>query len=151
MPHAFTSTRRVEFSDTDMAGIAHFANFFPWMESAEHAFLRSLGLSVHGELDGVAYGFVRAHASCDYRRPVRYQDLLEIELTVVKKSRVALVYEFVFRVLDSRSTGGSGRAEDVANGRLEVVCVGRPEKSGERVRAIDIPELIARRVDVAPS
>ena len=40
------TSRRVEFCDTDMAGIVHFANFFRWMESAEVEFLRSLGLSV---------------------------------------------------------------------------------------------------------
>ena len=44
----FTTTRRVEFGDTDMAGIMHFANFFRFMEAAEPDFLRSLGLSVAG-------------------------------------------------------------------------------------------------------
>ena len=42
----FRTTRRVEFGDTDMAGIIHFANFFRYMEAAETDFLRSLGLSV---------------------------------------------------------------------------------------------------------
>ena len=32
--------RRVEFSETDAAGIVHFSNFFRYMEGAEHAFLR---------------------------------------------------------------------------------------------------------------
>jgi tetratricopeptide (TPR) repeat protein len=35
----FTTTRRVEFGDTDMAGIMHFANFFRFMEAAETSFL----------------------------------------------------------------------------------------------------------------
>ncbi|MEL7264077.1 MAG: hypothetical protein AAFP69_04590, partial [Planctomycetota bacterium] len=42
----FSIQRRVEFRDTDAAGIVHFSAFFPFMETAEHAFLRSLGLSV---------------------------------------------------------------------------------------------------------
>lgn len=42
----FTTRRRVEFSETDMAGIVHFANFYRWMEEAEHDFFRSLGLSI---------------------------------------------------------------------------------------------------------
>ena len=46
MPYEFQLSRRVEFSDTDMAGIMHFSNFFRFMEAAETAFLRSLGLSV---------------------------------------------------------------------------------------------------------
>jgi len=43
MPASFRTTRRVEFGDTDMAGIVHFARFFCFMESAEHEMLRSLG------------------------------------------------------------------------------------------------------------
>ena len=39
MPH-FQTTRRIEFGDTDMAGIVHFANFFRFMEAAECEFLR---------------------------------------------------------------------------------------------------------------
>ena len=53
MAHEFTLTRRVEFSETDMAGIVHFSNFFRFMESAEHAFFRSLGFSVAGSRDGL--------------------------------------------------------------------------------------------------
>ena len=40
MPYEFKLTRQVEFSETDMAGIAHFTNFFRFMEAAEHAFFR---------------------------------------------------------------------------------------------------------------
>ena len=38
MPYEYYIKRRVEFSDTDMAGIVHFARFFVFMEAAEHAF-----------------------------------------------------------------------------------------------------------------
>ena len=43
----FKLTRRVDFSDTDMAGIMHFSNFFRFMEAAEQAFFRSLGFSIY--------------------------------------------------------------------------------------------------------
>ena len=43
----FEVTRRVEFYETDAAGIVHFSNFFRYMETAEHAFLRSLGHQFH--------------------------------------------------------------------------------------------------------
>ena len=42
MASEFTITRRVEFSETDLAGIMHFTNFYRWMEICEQAeFLRS--------------------------------------------------------------------------------------------------------------
>ena len=44
MADPFRTTRRVEFVDTDMAGIVHFSNFFRWMESAEVEFLRARGV-----------------------------------------------------------------------------------------------------------
>ena len=45
MAEPFRTTRLVEFHDTDMAGIMHFASFFHYMESAEHEFIRSLGFA----------------------------------------------------------------------------------------------------------
>ena len=41
MSDPFRTTRRVEFGDTDMAGMVHFANFFRFMEAAEVEFLRA--------------------------------------------------------------------------------------------------------------
>ena len=46
MAYEFKAIRRVEFAETDMAGIVHYSNFFRYMETAEHGFFRSLGLSV---------------------------------------------------------------------------------------------------------
>ena len=45
--YEYKIVRQVEFSDTDMAGIMHFSNFFRFMEAAEHSFFRSLGFSIH--------------------------------------------------------------------------------------------------------
>ena len=50
MAKTFTTQRMVEFSDTDMAGIMHFASFFHYMESVEHEFIRSLGLSIYTDV-----------------------------------------------------------------------------------------------------
>ena len=79
MPSEFNTTRRIEFSDTDMAGIVHFSRFFVFMEAAEHAFLRSLGTSVTGVLEGGKWGgpgwrVVRLRESRPIRRRARYQD-----------------------------------------------------------------------------
>ncbi len=67
---SFSTTRRVEFRDTDAAGIVHFSAFFPMMEAAEHEMLRSLGLSVlpkdTGESGVPAVTWPRVSASCNY-------------------------------------------------------------------------------------
>ena len=51
MPYEFTFTCRIEFAETDLAGIVHFANFYKMMENAEHAFFRSMGFIVHDVFD----------------------------------------------------------------------------------------------------
>ncbi len=94
----FITTRRVEFCDTDLAGIVHFANFYRYMEQAEHAFFRALGLKIHGHLaDGTEYGWPRVAASCSFHAPVLYEQIVEIRITIVRRSPRSLTsrYEFV--------------------------------------------------------
>src|SRR5437762_3447354 len=99
MPFEFKLTRMVEFADTDMAGIVHFASFFRYMENTEHAFYRSLGASVIMNDLNPPLGFPRVHASCDFKRPIRFEDNLEIHLLVREKRAKVLSYLFKFRKL----------------------------------------------------
>ena len=94
MAAAFHVTRIVEFADTDMAGIVHFSNFFRFMEAAEHAFLRSRGLSFKIEYEGQEYGLPRVSASCDYLRPARFGEELTIGVAVAKLGRSSVTYSF---------------------------------------------------------
>ena len=72
MAFEFHHRMQVEFADTDMAGIVHFTRFFHYMEVAEHAFLRSLGLSVRQEIDGRIVSWPRLAAECSYKAPLRF-------------------------------------------------------------------------------
>ncbi len=143
MPFEFKLTHLVEFADTDMAGIVHFANFFRFMEETEHAFLRSIGLSVHMKEDGRTYSFPRVQAECSYKLPLRFEDEVEVHLLVREKKSKALTYDFIFRKVD-----GAGRTE-VARGSLTVVCVTVDSKSRE-MKAAAIPALVSGKIQVAP-
>lgn len=92
----FSITRRVEFGDTDMAGIMHFSNFFRFMEVAETQFLNALGLSVTWAANGQRYGFPRVSVGCDYVRPVRFEDVLTIAVSVEKVGTKSVSYRFDF-------------------------------------------------------
>ena len=48
MPSEYRLKRRVQFYETDMAGIVHFSWFFRYLEEAEHAMWREAGLSIAG-------------------------------------------------------------------------------------------------------
>ena len=92
----FRTTRLVEFCDTDMAGIVHFANFFRFMEAAEHAYLRGCGLSVFLQWEGQTISFPRVSASCEFRRPARFQDVLDVTVQIDHLGRSSVRYRFTF-------------------------------------------------------
>ena len=131
MTWCFELPRRVEFNETDMAGIAHFANFFRWMEATEHAFVRSLGHDVHRNDDRGMFGFARVHAECDYRAPLRYPEPFVVRLAVFETGTRTVDYEFAF-------VRGGGADEEVARGRLRVIAVARAAGEHE-IRSCAIP------------
>jgi len=143
MPYEFKATRRVEFSDTDMAGIVHFSKFFQYMETVEHGFFRSLGFSVILPHHTPPLGLPRVHASCDYKRPLRFEDLLELHLIVTEKKARTLAYEIRFRRLEP------GPTEEVAVGKLVVVCV--QKDADGKMRAVELPAALADQLQVAPA
>ena len=113
MTAQFITTRRVGFADTDMAGIIHFANYYRYMEETEHAFFRSLGLSImQRQSDGAVIGWPRVSASCSFEAPAYFEDELEVRLSVIRKGVKSLSYEIEF-------WRGSTR---LAHGRLKTVC-----------------------------
>ena len=135
--HEFTTTRRVEFSETDAGGIVHFTNFFRYMEYAEHAFFRSLGHSiVNSALD---VGWPRVHCNCDFKKPLKFEDEVEIHLLVSAKTSKSITYQFRF------STGGT----EVARGGFTIVCVRKTEAGG--MKAASIPPEIANLIEAAPA
>jgi acyl-CoA thioester hydrolase len=92
----FRTSRRVEFGDTDMAGIMHFANFFRFMEAAECDFLRALDLSVTLDWQGEHFGLPRVSARCDYLSPARFGDVLTIAVSVRRLGGKSVTYGFDF-------------------------------------------------------
>jgi acyl-CoA thioester hydrolase len=143
MAFEFKALRRVEFSETDMAGIVHYSNFFRYMETAENGFFRSLGHSVVMNQFETPLGWPRVHAECDYRRPLRFEDEVEIHLLVSRKKSKAISYLFKFTKLN-----GPERVE-VARGSLTVVCVAK-RKDGS-FAAVKIPGKFAAKIQVAPT
>jgi YbgC/YbaW family acyl-CoA thioester hydrolase len=135
MPATFRTTRRVEFSDTDMAGIVHFSRFFCYMESAEHELLRSLGLSVFLDWEGQRISFPRVGASCDFLKPVRFEDVLTIDATVENVGRTSVTYGFKFFKGE----------EAIAVGQLTAVCCRVGTEHG--IEAIEIPPGIRSRLE----
>ena len=125
----FIYTRRVEFSETDMAGIVHFANFYKWMEEAEGEYRRSLGLSIMQPAgDGSYIGWPRISASCTFERPLTYEDEFQVRLDIERIGVKSVTFAAEFWKGDQR----------IAWGRVKTACcICRPNAP---LVSIEIPE-----------
>ena len=141
MASEFKMTHRVEFADTDMAGMVHFSSYFRRMEVTEHAFIRSLGFSIV-MWEEFKVGWPRVHVDCDFKGPLRFEDEVEAHLKVREKKEKSLTYDFVFRRLKQEP------AAEVGRGSITTVCVSRDGAGA--MKAVSIPEPVAKKIEVAP-
>jgi YbgC/YbaW family acyl-CoA thioester hydrolase len=142
MAYQFKIRRLVEFSDTDMAGIVHHAVYYRYMEAAEHAFFRSLGMTVAPPKTIASVGWPRVHTEADFSAPLRFEDEVEIQLLVAEKKSKALTYAFRLRKLNTPEP------LEVARGKITVVCI---KLVDGKMRATRIPKFVADKIQVAPA
>lgn len=130
--NSFKTSFRVTWVDTDAAGVVHYSNYFRFFEKAEEEFYRHLGF---GFTDFRIKGlwFPRVEAFCQYKKPSRYDDLLEVEVSIQDLKEKAL--KLGFKVI-SKETG-----DLLALGHLVVVAADR--QTGE---ATQIPPHIVEKL-----
>ncbi len=82
---------RIYFEDTDAGGVVYHASYVRFCERGRTDFLRLLGTNARGMIDGRPPGseasrepaaFVVRRMNCDFLRPARMDDLLEVETRV---------------------------------------------------------------------
>lgn len=144
MAYEFRFRKRVEFAETDMAGIMHFAHFFRYMELAEHAFFRALGLSVVEDSAAGRIGWPRVQAACDFTGPLSFEDLVEVHLLVAAKTEKSFTYHFRFYRIRENAP-----AVLVASGAVTTVCAVLGSAGGA-ARAIAMPDHVAQQIEAAP-
>jgi acyl-CoA thioester hydrolase len=145
MPSEFSITRTVEFGETDMAGIMHFSNYFRWMEACETAFYRSLNLPLISFVPGTVVGWPRVKASCDFKAPLRFNDVIEVKLSIRELRSKAVIYVFQFRKVEA----GTVQPAVLAQGEIAAVCV-TAGADGKMV-AQAIPADVRAKLEVAPA
>lgn len=134
MPREFRIERRVQFAETDMAGVMHFSNYFRWMEEVEHAFFRSLGMSVVQPHGDATISWPRVQVSCEYLAPLRFEDVVTIELTITDVREKSVTYEAGFLTHGVRT----------ARGRVKMVCC---QMKDHRFTSVVIPDFIREKFD----
>ena len=154
MGKTFIYERFVEFADTDAAGIAHFTKIIQYMESAEHALLRSLELSVmpaanrpklatlnhasHSQASETfdQFSWPRVKVSIDYTGPAYFEDILQIHVKILRLGRSSVSYDFVVQHQQSIEQP----ALPVAHGSFTTVCC--KIKHQQPPESVEIPELL---------
>jgi len=121
----------------------HFSNFFRFMEAAETAFLRSLGLSVVLSRAGLDVCLPRVHAECDYAAPLHFEDEVLVHLLVERKGARTLTYQF--RFIRQNETP----SREVARGRVVAVCTAR--KRNGALKAVPLPKVLSDKIESAPA
>ncbi len=141
----FVLQRELAFHETDMAGIAHFSNFFRWMEMAEHAFLSELGIAPVVQDGEMFWGWPRVRASCEYHSPIRFGDRFDCHLFVKEIKQKAVVYFFRFRKIDP-----DGLVTALAKGEMTSVYAGF-DVPARSMRALDLQTALLEKIEEAPA
>jgi YbgC/YbaW family acyl-CoA thioester hydrolase len=110
---------RVAYADVDSSQRIHYTAMLRYFERAEHELMRAVGLPYATTL--VEYAFPRVHVECDFRRAIRYDDLLDVEVSVERVGRSSWTLRFEARQVPEGVVAAEGRivavAMDPATGR----------------------------------
>jgi acyl-CoA thioester hydrolase len=132
MGKEFHYHRRVQFAETDLAGIVHFSSYFRYMEEAEHALWRAAGLSIAPQ--GGTIGWPRVAAAFDYKSPLRFEEEFCVAVRISGVSTRTIQYGFTVR---------RGRSV-IGHGRLTAACVTTRSDGG--IESIALPEGLVERL-----
>ena len=80
---------RVPYADTDQMGVVYYGNYLTFFERARNELMRACGYT-YKECEAEGFMLPVVHAEVDYRRPAKYDDLLEITAFVKQQRGVRL-------------------------------------------------------------
>jgi acyl-CoA thioester hydrolase len=106
---------RVRYAETDQMGVVYYGNYFTWFEIGRVELCRQLGFEYRRmEIEDDSFLMV-AKASCRYKRPARFDDLLVIRTRVAESKRRTVL--FAYEIVNQAS------GEIIATGEtLHVIC-----------------------------
>ena len=126
-----TSRRRVQFSETDAAGIVHFSCFFRYMEDAEHALWRENGLSIHQADSRI--GWPRVATAFEFHRALKFEQEFDVTIRVAEVGKRTIGY----------TCEVTQEGQKIASGTLKIACVNKlPDGT---MKSTEIPPDIAVR------
>ena len=130
MDFRFETDVRVRFAETDAQGVAHNSNYLVWFEVARADLLRTLGWSYREmEIAGISLPVIEAQ--CQYLRPARYDDEIEVKTEGRMVSPVRMEFQYQVIRKEDQTLAATGRTVHAA-----VDPSGKPCRLPARVREV---------------
>jgi len=115
--YPFSHPIRTRFAETDAMGIVHHASYLPYLEEARVAFLRERG-HPYGERRANGVDLAVLEAFLQYRRPLYFDDVVEVSVVVGKRTRSTLQIAYLLAVRgEARATAVTVHGAVTADGR----------------------------------
>jgi len=124
---------KVRFGDIDRAGVVYYPRFFHYFHVAfEEFFADRVGVPYHVLIDEKRIGFPAVRVECDYETPLRFGDVLEVGISVIRIGNSSVTFRYRVR--------NRTRRRSVADAQVTVACVDmdtfRPRRIPARYRRV---------------
>ena len=84
---------RVRYGETDQMGYVYYGNYAQYFEMGRVEWLRNLGLT-YKRMEELGIMLPVLKLNTDYLKPAKYDDLLVLKTTLVKKPTVKIEFDF---------------------------------------------------------
>ena len=99
---------RVCYGDTDQMGVVYYANYLRMFEFGRAAYLRAMGMP-YADFEAAGMVWPVAEAQVRYLRSAHYDDLLSIDVALIKMGQVSADFIYQVRRDDELLARGSTR------------------------------------------
>ena len=101
--------RRAQYYETDQMGVVHHTNYIRWFEEARVDLLRQHGIDYRDmETRGMIIPVV--DIQCSYLSSVRFDDVVEIHLSLNKYTGVRMCFSYEVRFAETGTLAATGKS-----------------------------------------
>ncbi len=119
--------KTIFYHDTDCGGVVYYGNYLKFFEEARTLYMQERGYSV-ADLMKRGLFFVVARQEVEYKYPVRYADVIDVDTKILEVSDIKIVFENTIKNQDGRLC---------TKGKTMLVCInaqGMPTPMGVDVK-----------------
>jgi acyl-CoA thioester hydrolase len=84
---------RVRYAETDSMGVVYHADYVVWFEMGRSEYCRMRGFN-YRDFEASGYYLVVSEASCKYRKPARYDEVIQVRTFLHALQRRALCFRY---------------------------------------------------------